>query len=234
MSKNWTDDIIKMHRKFGVDKATSKMDNAQLGKFLEFRAKFLQEEYEETMSAIAIGDAEEVVDGLIDLCVVAIGTLDVMNVDASKAWDAVLNANMAKQPGIKPERPNPLGLPDMIKPEGWTAPSHEDNHGILGKALPETDLFKKEVRIPFSQTLNDYVEESGATITTTTSPTPETIVLSKEDYPGIAAAIDDNPDLADIIAHVTKEKEAEINERLEAGIPKETRASKRKKRKAKK
>ena len=31
--------------------------------------------------------------------------------------------------GVKPERPNPLGLPDLIKPEGWEAPSHEGNHG---------------------------------------------------------------------------------------------------------
>ncbi len=38
---------------------------------------------------------------------------------------------MAKERGIKPERPNPLGLPDLIKPAGWVAPSHADNHGLL-------------------------------------------------------------------------------------------------------
>jgi len=27
------------------------------------------------------------------------------------------------------------GLPDLIKPEGWTAPSHEDNHGNLANAV---------------------------------------------------------------------------------------------------
>jgi hypothetical protein len=38
---------------------------------------------------------------------------------------------MAKQPGVKPERPNPLGLPDLMKPEGWVNPSHNGNHGNL-------------------------------------------------------------------------------------------------------
>jgi hypothetical protein len=40
---------------------------------------------------------------------------------------------MNKEVGIKPSRPNPLGLPDLIKPEGWTPPSHEGNHGLLSK-----------------------------------------------------------------------------------------------------
>jgi hypothetical protein len=30
---------------------------------------------------------------------------------------------------VRESRPNPLGLPDLIKPEGWEAPSHEGNHG---------------------------------------------------------------------------------------------------------
>ena len=77
------------------------------------------------------GDAEEIVDGLIDLCVVAIGTLDAFNVDGNKAWDEVLKANMQKEVGVKESRPNPLGLPDLIKPEGWEAPSHKGNYGDL-------------------------------------------------------------------------------------------------------
>ena len=80
-------------------------------------------------------DPEEIVDGLIDLCVVAIGTLDAYGVDPYDAWDEVLDANMAKEPGVKEGRPNPLGLPDLLKPEGWTAPSHEGNHGILPETL---------------------------------------------------------------------------------------------------
>ena len=74
-------------------------------------------------------------DALIDICVFAIGTLDAMEVDAFDAWDRVHKANMNKEVGIKAERPNPLGLPDLIKPEGWTAPSHENNHGLIGEVF---------------------------------------------------------------------------------------------------
>ena len=105
-------------------------DNPEKWKaFLDFRVDFLREELEETEAALVNMDAEEIVDGLIDLCVVAIGTLNAFGVDPYKAWDEVLQANMAKEVGEKPSRPNPLGVPDLVKPEGWTGPSHEGNHG---------------------------------------------------------------------------------------------------------
>jgi predicted HAD superfamily Cof-like phosphohydrolase len=93
------------------------------------------EEYQETLSAINNSDAEEVVDGLIDMCVFAIGTLDVMGVDANQAWNRVYNANVAKNVGVKEGRPNKFGLPDLIKPEGWVAPDHTGNHGDLDLAI---------------------------------------------------------------------------------------------------
>lgn len=136
MSKDWVQDINNMHEKYGVRPVVKKMTRLDLRTFLNFRVKFLNEELDETkLAANNAGyiDAEEVVDGLIDLCVVAIGTLDAFGVDANKAWDAVLEANMNKEVGIKESRPNPLGLPDLIKPEGWVAPSHEGNHGDLKK-----------------------------------------------------------------------------------------------------
>ena len=95
----------------------------------------VREELDETCDAFESKDSEEIVDGLIDLCVFAIGTLDVFGVDANKAWDKIYEANMAKEPGVKPGRPNPFGLPDLIKPEGWQGPNHEDNHGNLANAL---------------------------------------------------------------------------------------------------
>lgn len=133
MSKDWVKDIAEMHEKFGVREWTLnklfEKDYDSLRKFLEFRLNFIKEEFDETVSAVDTKDPEEIVDGLIDICVVAIGTLDAFGVDAHKAWDQVNEANMTKEPGIKPERPNPLGLPDLMKPAGWTAPSHEKNHG---------------------------------------------------------------------------------------------------------
>jgi len=140
MSENWVKDINDMHRKFGVHKWVSEQlvagDKEKLSKFLEFRLNFLQEELDETRSAAIMDkNPEEIVDGLIDLCVVAIGTLDAFGIDAYKAWDEVHNANMSKEPGIKESRPNPLGLPDLIKPEGWKGPEHRGNHGYFSNSL---------------------------------------------------------------------------------------------------
>jgi hypothetical protein len=123
-----------MHEKYGVFDKVQAFDKEKLNKFLEFRIKFLEEEMNELSTAET---ADDVVDALIDLCVVAIGTLDLFDVDARLAWDRVHEANMNKQVGIKESRPNPLGLPDLVKPESWTAPSHKDNVGLLGLLFDE-------------------------------------------------------------------------------------------------
>ena len=131
MSIVWVNDIEDMHTRFGVNEKVRKFDAEKLKQFLEFRVKFLEEELNELKDNM--NNPEEIVDALIDLCVVAIGTLDAFGVDGQQAWDEVHRANMNKQVGIKASRPNPLGLPDLIKPEGWTPPSHEGNHGLLSK-----------------------------------------------------------------------------------------------------
>ena len=134
MKSKFVQDIHDMHAKFGFHESVKEFDNEKLKVLLDFREKFQKEEYTEFSKATTEFDSEEIVDGLIDTLVVAIGTLDLFNVDIDKAWDRVHTANMAKQRGIKKERPNPLGMPDLMKPEGWTAPSHEDNHGTLPHA----------------------------------------------------------------------------------------------------
>lgn len=144
MSKNWVWDIENMHTKYGVRPVVEKFDKDKMEAFLKFRIDFLQEELDEMRKAVvdrqagkidAATAADDVVDALIDLCVVAIGTLDAYQVDSLKAWDRVLEANMNKEVGVKATRPNPLGLPDLIKPEGWTAPTHKDNVGLITKAF---------------------------------------------------------------------------------------------------
>lgn len=132
-TKDWNDDVRDMHRKYGVHEVIENFDAPHLREYLQFRLNFLEEELNETKTAASKTpvDAEEVVDGLIDLCVVAIGTLDAFGIDSQEAWSKVHSANMSKVVGIKPERPNPLGLPDLIKPAGWVAPSHEGNHGKI-------------------------------------------------------------------------------------------------------
>ena len=128
---DWANDIMMMHHKFGVREwfEKNKEDKDLMNTYLRFRLNMVREELDETCDAIEAKDPEEIVDGLIDICVVAIGTLDAFGIDAYKAWDEVLKANLSKEVGVKESRPNPLGLPDLIKPEGWEAPSHEENHG---------------------------------------------------------------------------------------------------------
>ncbi len=136
MSRNWTKDIADMHSKFGTNAAVSGMTADKLKAFLEFRVKFLDEELTEIKRALEGYDkngeltskeaADAIIDGCIDLCVVAIGTLDAFDVDAAEAWNRVYAANMSKEVGVKEGRPNPLGLPDLVKPKGWVAPTHED------------------------------------------------------------------------------------------------------------
>ena len=105
---DWANDIYMMHNKFGVKEwfEANKDDKVKMQNYLLFRLGMIREELDETCDAFKKGDPEEIVDGLIDLCVFAIGTLDVFGVDAHKAWDAVYEANMAKSPGIKEGRPN--------------------------------------------------------------------------------------------------------------------------------
>ena len=133
---SWAYDIVEMHDQFKVNEAVDKLSGDKLKQFLEFRLNFLQEELDEAREAAASGDlnrAEDIVDAMIDLVVVAIGTLDAFRVDADEAWNRVYQANIAKEVGVNPNRPNPLGLPDLIKPKGWTAPTHADNIGTLWK-----------------------------------------------------------------------------------------------------
>ena len=138
MSTNWFKDMQDMHKKYGVDKwmdTEKTFDGVHLRRYMKFRIGMLQEELDETKNAFDKRDAEEMVDGMIDLCVFAIGTLEVFGVDANKAWDEVYKANMSKEVGIKEGRPNPLGLPDLVKPKGWKGPEHKDNHGNISDSF---------------------------------------------------------------------------------------------------
>ena len=134
---NLINDIEKLHSKFGVFDKVLMMDKDNLRRFLQFRIQCIQEELTETKDAFINKDSEEVVDGLIDILVFTIGTLDLFDIDIEEAWWQVHTANMTKELGIKEGRPNPYGLPDLVKPEGWEGPDHSNNHGLIGEALDE-------------------------------------------------------------------------------------------------
>ena len=126
----WVRDIALMHKKFGVNPIVENMDKEALTEYLQFRIGCLQEELDELKDAKTADDA---VDALLDLCVFAVGTLDVFQVNSDESWKRIHDANMAKEPGIKAERPNPRGFPDMLKPIGWQPPTHHDNVGLFSR-----------------------------------------------------------------------------------------------------
>lgn len=136
---DWVQDIRDLHEKMNVLPHARKITGAQLRDYIKFRISMLQEEVNETRDALDENDAQGVVDGLIDLCVFAIGTLDILEVDTYEAWARVRDANMAKEPGIKPTRPNPYGFPDFIKPDGWVEPRHDDNIGRLAEIVNDSN-----------------------------------------------------------------------------------------------
>lgn len=127
-------DISNLHEKFGdLRRTISEWPREKQLAFLRFRVAFLMEEVVECSSASIKGDADGIVDALVDLCVVAVGTMHAFGIDGTQAWEEVQAANMAKEAGANPNRPNEFGLPDLVKPLGWVAPDHGGNLGLLGE-----------------------------------------------------------------------------------------------------
>lgn len=125
--------IEQMHAKFGFHDISKNFTNQQYRDYLQLRLNMIKEEVEELEEAITDNDAEEVVDALIDIMVFTLGTLDIFQVDTDLAYNSVMEANCQKERGIKEGRPNPFGFPDLMKPEGWVSPTHENNHGLFGR-----------------------------------------------------------------------------------------------------
>ncbi len=105
---------------------------------LVFRFSLLVEEINELQQALRGEDSEEVVDALIDIIVVASGTLELLEVDGDKAWEEVLKANSSKERGVKSTRPDSGGF-DLVKPPSWVSPNHTDNLGNLPEVFDESN-----------------------------------------------------------------------------------------------
>lgn len=115
-------DMAAFDRKYGFDLVEMTPE------FLAFRLRFLVEELFEGITAVMEDRPADFVDAMIDLIVVAAGTLSIGKVDSQRSWDRVRDANMSKVRRANPTRPGSGGA-DLIKPEGWIAPNHEDNLG---------------------------------------------------------------------------------------------------------
>lgn len=135
-------DIHQFHEKFGL-KPVEKVGelNAEV---LKFRIDFMREELNEFERAAAFGDLEGELDALVDLVYVALGTAYLAKFPFGQAWNRVQKANMAKVRAEKESDSKRGSVLDVVKPEGWTPPSHHDlvkpdDHHIQDK------LFWKDV-----------------------------------------------------------------------------------------
>ena len=117
-------DIKMFHEKF--NRPSRELGAPLDPELLKFRIRFLAEELKEINKAAAEADLVEVLDGLVDLVYVAVGTAHQLNLDFNGAWERVQAANMAKVP-VSSENPGKRGhATDIVKPPGWTPPCHKD------------------------------------------------------------------------------------------------------------
>ncbi len=88
---------------------------------MDFRLNHMREELVEALDSAAEGDLSGVVDGLLDLIYVALGTLMEMGVAPGAAFEEVHAANMTRVRGEQSRRPGSRGH-DAVKPPGWKPP----------------------------------------------------------------------------------------------------------------
>lgn len=133
-------DIEAFHRKF--DLTYDGLPRALPQDLLNFRYKFLHEEVEEyhlharnalierslndTFPEAYAFELEHALDGLVDNVYVAIGTSYLHGFNFKEAWRRVQEANMKKIRALRESDSKRGSTYDVVKPEGWTPPSHRD------------------------------------------------------------------------------------------------------------
>lgn len=156
MSTEYAQDIRAMHDKFDMENGLKRDAN-----FLQFRLDFVDEEHEEMHQAIIQNRPEDFVDACIDQIVVLIGLLDLFGVRIDSAWNEVHRANISKERGNNPKRERSFGF-DLVKPDGWVAPTHLANLGFLESPIKElSDRINNKI---FQATHGDDIEVKDKTI----------------------------------------------------------------------
>ena len=155
-------DVIEFHRKFGIEGGNygNTVVRNLLPDEIRFRLGFLFEEFAETAKASGLKinkdilelfvneiknsevdtlnyDGLEVIDGLLDLVYVALGTLDLKELSETQIrshWTEIQRANMSKErsTGANDARSKRKHSLDIVKPDGWKGPDH---NSIMDKAV---------------------------------------------------------------------------------------------------
>lgn len=117
-------DILAFHQKFGL--LYGGPTRALPVELATFRQRFMQEELDEYCEADAHGDKAKMLDALVDLVYVALGTAHLHGFNFDEAWRRVHLANMAKVRVERPEDSKRGSGFDVVKPPGWTPPDLSD------------------------------------------------------------------------------------------------------------
>lgn len=139
LTRMWND-IEEFHHKFHLSYGGAPRVLPE--ELMDFRIKFLQEELDEykrawgdiRMDGDSLEVRAEMLDALVDLVYVALGTAYLHGFNFAEAWRRVQVANMAKVRVERAEDSKRGSTFDVVKPNGWLAPSHIDLVGTLGAA----------------------------------------------------------------------------------------------------
>lgn len=152
---SYFDDVGDFHRKFGLPTYRVAKPALLEPATLRFRLNFLMEELAEYCEACGVHvvasslriqaklvqtveedilvipggqDLHKAADALADLTYVALGTAHLMGLPFDTVWDTVQRANMTKEraTGADDPRSKRGSALDVVKPEGWIAPNHND------------------------------------------------------------------------------------------------------------
>ena len=118
-------DVVAFHEKFGIDyKGGVRFLDKGLQKFRDAR---LREELAEYQHACDAANPEGMLDALVDLVYIALGTAHIHGFHKfDEAWRRVHAANMQKV-NMSVENPSKHGhVTDIVKPKGWVAPDLSD------------------------------------------------------------------------------------------------------------
>lgn len=121
VSPNMVRDIHDFHKKFSLAPAIPA--GSVSFEMMNFRKKFLEEELAEFVKGMEEADSNQMLDALVDLVYVAIGTAYLCNWPFGTAWQRVHAANMTKIRAERPEQSKRGTAFDVVKPKLWVSPN---------------------------------------------------------------------------------------------------------------
>ena len=142
---SYFEDVGEFHRKFGLphvdDGPPVELDRETLA----YRTAFMLEELCEFSRAASTNDLPKMLDALVDLAYIAIGTAHFKRLPFDAAWAEVHRANMAKERGPTAARGHHL---DVRKPDGWMPP---DIEGVIEEHVKRIE--RKEGELLLNQVM---------------------------------------------------------------------------------